>query len=153
MKLYASNSIPLSVGGGVLALLVCCSGCSEGKKTGKDISKKSGGGLKPKTTEDIGEFKPEEGKEVVDSTVKYTNPITAPFEAFDPTKQKLSEGLITQLVEMFRATEGRYPKDYDEFKKRVIDENKMRLPTLGVGKRYQYDVAQHKLIVVMDDAK
>lgn len=85
--------------------------------------------------------------------MKYTNPITAPFEAFDPTKQKISEGLITQLVEMFRATEGRYPKDYDEFKKRVIDENKMRLPTLGVGKRYQYDVAQHKLIVVMDDAK
>lgn len=82
--------------------------------------------------------------------MKYTNPITGPLDAIDPMKQKISEGQITQLVEMFRATEGRYPRDYDEFKKRVIDENNMRLPTLGAGKRYQYDVASHKLVVVME---
>lgn len=134
----------------ILSLLICCSGCSEGKKTGNDIGDKPVGELKPKSTDDISEFKPDAGQQVVDSKVKYTNPITAPLEAFDPIKQQISEGQITQLVEMFRATEGRYPKDYDEFKKRVIDDNGMRLPALGVGKRYQYDVQNHKLVVVME---
>lgn len=42
----------------VLTLFVCCCGCAEGRKSGKDVGARSGGGLKPKMTNDIGEFKP-----------------------------------------------------------------------------------------------
>lgn len=134
----------------VLALIL--SGCSDGTTTtkSKSTSQKSAGGLKPKFTNDIGEFNAEDGKETVDSKVKYSNPITAALEAYDPSMQKIAVPRVTQAVEMFRANEGRYPKDYAEFKAKVVDGMGLRLPRLGVGKRYEYDVDQHKLIVVME---
>ena len=131
-------------------------GCTDGvesRTTTKSQKKSKPQGLKPNTTDDIGEFKAEEGKQVVDSKIKYTNPITGPLEAYDPMKQKISEIAITQSVELFRATEGRYPKDYDEFMTKVIKQNGVRLPELGVGKRYEYDVANHTLMVVTDAPK
>jgi len=134
----------------LLALLTIM-GCGEGKKTSR--STKSESPLKVKSTDEIGEFHEEEGKEVVDSKVKYSNPVTGPLEAYDPLKQKISELAITQSVQHFYATEGRYPKDYNEFMTKVIRENGVRLPTPGLGKHYEYDVANHKLVVVADPAK
>lgn len=131
---------------------LCFCGCSGGTTSpkAKSTSRKTGTGLKPKFTKEIGEFNADEGKEQVESKVKYSNPITGPLEAFDPMKQKLAEVTVVQAVERIRAMEGRYPRDYDEFKAKVIDENGLRLPTLGVGKRYEYDVAEHRLIVVIE---
>ena len=130
-------------------------GCSDAVSTTKikSTAEKSENRLKTKLTKEVGEFKAEEGKEQVDSKVKYSNPITGALEAYDPMKQQLAEGQVKQAVEMFRATEGRYPHDYAEFKSKVIDQYGLKLPTLGVGKRYEYDVENHKLIVVMDKKK
>ena len=55
---------------------------------------------------------------------------------------------VNQAVEMFRATEGRYPKDYQEFKSKVIEAKQIRLPVPGEGLEYQYDVQNHSLVVV-----
>ncbi|MEQ9410623.1 MAG: hypothetical protein RIK87_23000 [Fuerstiella sp.] len=105
---------------------------------------------KLKTTDDIGEYTPEEGQETVDSKVKVSNPITAPLEAYEPLKQQVAEMGVTHAVQMFHALEGRYPKDHDEFMTKVIRQNNIRLPALGAGKRYEYDVANHQLMVVRD---
>ncbi|MEZ6130268.1 MAG: hypothetical protein R3C59_16405 [Planctomycetaceae bacterium] len=133
----------------ILSVVILFSvGCSDMTTTPK--SKQAGGGAKVKTTDDIGEFKAQDGKQVVDSKVKITNPITGPLEAYEPLKQQISELAITQAVQLFHATEGRYPKDYDEFMTRVIKQNNIRLPVLSPGKHYEYDVAEHCLMVVTD---
>ena len=108
---------------------------------------------RPKTTDDIGEFNPDDGKETVDSKVKISNPITGALEAYGPLKQQAAELGVTKAVQLFHALEGRYPKDHDEFMTRIIKENHIRLPVLGAGKKYEYDVANHELVVVRDTGK
>lgn len=101
-----------------------------------------------KTTDDIGEFDPKAKNEIVDSDVEISNPITGALEAFGPLKQQISGIAVTQAIEMFRATEGRYPKNYQEFMSKVIQANQIRLPVPGKGLQYQYDVQNHTLVVV-----
>ena len=125
-------------------LCLCCGlwGCSEMVSTDPERNKP----LRPKTTYDIGEFKGD--SEVVQPDVEVSNPLTAPLEAYEPMKQKLAALNIDQAVNLFHATEGRYPKDHDEFMQRVIKANRIRLPEPAHGLRYEYDVDAHKLVVV-----
>ena len=148
-----------------LIVLGLTSGCSEPNAPGASggdgnfssdaISDLRPGGpkpaaAKPKTTDEIGEFNAEDGKQVVDSKVKISNPITGALEAYQPLKEQIAGLGIDHAVNLFYATEGRYPKDYDEFMNRIIRENQIRLPVLGTGKSYEYDVANHKLVVVTE---
>lgn len=126
----------------LMAFAVGCGDVSPTKSSGEiELAK-------PKETQEIGEFDATAGSEVVDSEVKISNPITGALEAYGPMKQQISGFAVTQAVEMFRATEGRYPKDYQEFLSRVIQANKIRLPEPGKGLEYQYDVKNHRLVVV-----
>jgi len=61
---------------------------------------------------------------------------------------EISKGQIKQAVEMYRASNGSYPKDFDEFMNKVIKPNRIELPVLPGGRQYQYDVEKHELIVV-----
>ena len=106
---------------------------------------------KPKTTTDIGEFDPAADNDVVSDQVKISNPITGALEAYQPLKRKIAGLGIDHAVGLFHALEGRYPKDHDEFMTRIIDENKLRLPALPSEMSYQYDVANHKLVVIRND--
>ena len=109
---------------------------------------------KQKTTDKIGEFNPNAGDEVVKPEVKITNPITGPLEAYHPLMQKVAALGIEHAVNLFNASEGRYPNSYDEFMTRIIKENNIRLPVLSPGLEYQYDVENHKLLVIRTpDAK
>jgi len=130
------------------AAMIATVGCSDMVPAPKMKSKQAGGGAKVKTTDDIGEFKADDGKAVVDSKVKITNPVTGALEAYEPLKQQISELAITQAVQLFQATEGRYPKDHDEFMTKVIKQNSIRLPALPKGRKYEYDVENHALMVV-----
>lgn len=103
---------------------------------------------KQKTTDKIGEFDPNAGDEVVKPDVRITNPITGPLEAYHPLMQKVAALGIEHAVNLFNASEGRYPNSYDEFMTRIIKENNIRLPVLSPGLEYQYDVENHKLLVI-----
>ena len=105
---------------------------------------------KPETTVDIGEFDPLDGKQVVDSKVRMSNPITGALEAYQPMKEQVAGMGIDHAIRLFQALEGRYPKDHDEFMTKIIRQNNIRLPALGAGKSYEYDVTNHKLMIVMD---
>ena len=133
----------------VLILVVCITGCVD--QQSQDSKAKSDGPgklAKPKMTDEIGEFDPTAENEIVDTEVKISNPITGALEAYGPLKQQISGMAVTQAIEMFRATEGRYPKSYEEFMNKVVTEKGIRLPVPGKGLEYQYDVQNHSLVVV-----
>ena len=103
---------------------------------------------KQKTTDRIGEFDPNAGDEVIKPEVRISNPITGPLEAYQPLVQQIAALGIEHAVNLFNASEGRYPNSYDEFMTRIVKENNIRLPVLPPGLEYQYDVENHKLLVI-----
>ena len=105
---------------------------------------------KLKTTQDVGEFNAADGKEVADSKVNITNPLTAGLEAYQPLKEQVAGLGVDHAIGLFQALEGRYPKDHAEFMTVIIKQNNIRLPALPTGKSYEYDVASHKLMIVHD---
>ena len=125
----------------VLCLLVGCSDLVSGNPSGNEP-------LRVRTTNDIGEFRG--NSPVVQPDVNISNPITGPLEAYEPITQQLAQLGIEHAVQMFHAMKGRYPKNYDEFMQRVIRTNQIRLPKPGRGFRYEYDVDNHKLVIVKD---
>jgi hypothetical protein len=68
-----------------------------------------------KTTQDVGEFDPAAGKKVSDSKIRASDPVTAPLAAYGPMVEQISKTHIAHALNLFNATNGRYPKDYDEF--------------------------------------
>lgn len=103
---------------------------------------------KLKTTQDVKEFDPAADNEVIEPDVKMSNPITGALEAYEPLKEKVAGLGVDHSIRLFHALEGRYPKTHDEFMQRIIRDNNLRLPNLPDDREYQYDVANHKLLVV-----
>jgi len=103
------------------------------------------------TTDKIGEFDPDAGKEVVTPRAEVTDPITGPLEVLKTVRMKLPALQIEHAVNLFNASEGRYPQSHEEFMARIIQENQLRLPQLPDGLEYQYDVANHKLVIIRTD--
>jgi len=134
----------------LIPVLMCVLiGCGGGVIASKENPKEpKANPLKPKPTQDIAEHKGE--NEVVIPDVEITNPITGALEAYEPMKQQIAQLGIEHAVNLFHALEGRYPKDHAEFMQRVIKENNIKLPTLGIGFKYEYDVANHELLIVKD---
>ncbi len=122
-------------------VLLCLFGC-------EDLSKKSPNSIIGKTTQDVGEFKPDGGAKVSDSKVQVSDPITGPLQAYGPMVEQISKTTIAQALNLFNAAEGRYPNSHEEFMTRIIQENNIKLPVLPGSKKYQYDVTNHELVVV-----
>lgn len=127
------------------ALLLALSGCMQSLE---EQVKKDPDNIIGKKTQDIGEFDPNAGAAVSDSKVRVTNPITGPLEAYGPMVEQLMKTHIAHALNLFNATEGRYPESYDEFMEKIIKANNIQLPVLPGGKKYQYDVANHQLVVI-----
>jgi hypothetical protein len=54
---------------------------------------------------------------------------------------------IPQAMQLFEATEGRPPKDHDEFMEKIIKANNIKLPELPEGDRYRYYPKEKQLMV------
>ncbi len=124
-------------------LLLC--GCSESLEKQTQKSKNS---IIGKTTQEIGQFDPNAGLTVSDSKIQATDPLTAGTSAYGPMLEKISKSHIEHAVRLFEAENGHYPKNYEEFMEKIIKANQIQLPLLPGGKRYQYDEANHALVVV-----
>ena len=127
-----------------LAILPVC-GCMQSLE---EQTKKSDKSIIGKKTQDIGNFDPKADNKVSDSKVEITNPITGGLEAYGPMLEQISKTHIQQAVDLYHAENGGYPKDYNEFMEKVIKPNNIKLPVLPGTKKYQYDVENHKLVVV-----
>jgi hypothetical protein len=129
-------------------IATCFAGCMQPIE---EQVKKDPNSIIGKTTQNVGEYDPNAGAKVSDSKINATDPITAPVSAYGPMLERISQNEIAHAINLFNAAEGRYPNSYDEFMTRIIKENNIRLPVLPGGKRYQYDVENHKLVVVDAD--
>ena len=132
------------VGSLTLALL---SGCMD--SLAKQTQKKPNEGIIGKKTDKIKEFDPNAAKQVVsDSKVKVDDPLLYAMQAYGPMIEQISTMYIDHAIDLFHASEDRYPKDYNEFMTRIIKENQIQLPVLPGGAEYAYDVEKHKLRIV-----
>ena len=129
----------------ISGLLLVCAGCLSALE---EQTKKDPDNIIGKKTQDIGEFNPAAGAVVSDSKINDMNPITAPVSAYGPMLEKISKTHIEHALNLYNATEGRYPASYDEFMTHIIKANNIQLPVLPGGKQYQYDVENHKLVVI-----
>ncbi len=129
------------------------SGCSPPAST-KSAEKKDSNGIIGNTTQEVGEFKPEDGAKVSDSSIdedQLAVPLIGGMAAYGPLTEQVSKLAIQQRLNFFYASEGRYPKDHAEFMDRIIcpdDPEGVKLPALRVGREYQYDVENHELLVI-----
>lgn len=122
---------------------VLLSGCLESKTETKPEKT----GIIGKTTQDIGEYDPNAANQVVsDQKIHASDPITAPLSAYGPMMERVADIGVTQAIALFYATEGRYPKDHEEFMQRIVKENNLRLPVLPFKGEYVYDVENHVLL-------
>ena len=132
----------------LLPLLVVVSLCGCWEQFEKQVQKDPNS-IIGKTTQDISEFKPDAGLPVSDSKVQITNPITGPLEAYGPMMEQLHKSYVKQALDLYRAEHDRYPANFEEFMRDIIQANNIRLPVLPGNARYQYDVANHRLEVVV----
>jgi hypothetical protein len=128
-----------------LFLTVACGGCWNAleKQVQKDPKSIIG-----KTTQEVGEFDPKKKQVVSDSKAKADDPLLYGAQMYGPMVEKTAKLGIEHALNLFNATEGRYPKDHDEFMQRIIKENNIRLPVLPHKAKYEYDVENHQLVVV-----
>lgn len=126
-----------SLSGIVMIVFVSCFiGCQEPQAA----PPKKDTGIINKDTQDIAEADPD--AQQADMSAKNI------AGAYGFAVSEVSKNSIKQAVEMYRATNGEYPKDHEEFMSKVIKQNGIKLPVLPGGRQYQYDVKNHELIVV-----
>jgi len=134
----------------VCLLTLFCVGCM---KPLSEQVKKDPNSIIGKKTQDVGEFDPKANREVSDGHIHATDPVTAPLSAYGPTVEKIAGLAVENAINVFNAIEDRYPRDHAEFMTRIIKENNIQLPVLPHKAQYQYDVANHKLVVVSAEGK
>jgi hypothetical protein len=129
-----------------VGLALCAAGCM--KPLEDQVKKDPNRGIIGKKTQDIGEFNPNAGAQVSDSKIHATDPVTAPVSAYGPMLERISKNEIAYALRLYEAENGQYPATYDEFMTKIIKANNIQLPVLPGGKKYQYDVENHQLVVV-----
>jgi hypothetical protein len=123
------------------------SGCMD--SLAKQAQKKPNEGIIGKKTDDIKKFDPNAAHQVVSDMKPHADdPVLYAMQMYGPMIEQISTMYIQHALDLFNASEGRYPKDYDEFMKRIIKENQIKLPVLPGGAKYAYDVEHHKLLIV-----
>jgi hypothetical protein len=130
----------------ICLFLVTACGC--GMKSLEEQTKKSPNSIIGKTTQNVGEYDPNANAKVSNSKINATDPITAPTSAYGPMLERISKSHIEHALNLYQATEGHFPKDHEEFMTNIIKANNIQLPVLPGGKQYQYDVENHRLVVI-----
>lgn len=112
-------------------------------------------GIFGRSTNEIGEFDNSGNAQVSDGQMRPTNPLNplGSLNSYGPIVEKLAKQHIDRCLNLFRATHDRYPNSHQEFMEQVIQANKVELPVLPGGKKYQYDVENHELVVVESEKK
>jgi hypothetical protein len=88
------------------------------------------------------------GGQVASTRIVAKDPITLQGNAYVSIIGQSSILSIQHAMDLYRATNGRYPKDYDEFMNEIIKANNIALPVLPPYQNYGYDEKEHKLIII-----
>jgi len=76
------------------------------------------------------------------------DPITLPGNAYVSIIGQTSMMSIKQAMDLYHATNDRYPADYNEFMEVIIKANNISLPQLPPYREYGYDSNAHQLIIL-----
>ena len=80
-----------------------------------------------------------------------TGPIATPLAAHWSAAERIVFNVeIPHAMNLYKALNGRLPQSHDEFMREIIKNNRINLPALPQGQRYQYDPEQEQLMVVQE---
>jgi len=146
---------------GLAVALISClvlSGCEEEMRTKKNKAAATtpppapaeDGFIVGKRTQDIRKAEPEiqKGAQVATQKITANDYITLQGNAYVTMIGQTSILEIEHAMNLYKATNDRYPKDYDEFMAEIIKANNIALPKLPSYQKYGYDEKEHKLIVL-----
>jgi hypothetical protein len=88
------------------------------------------------------------GAKVATTKITATDYISIQGNAYVSIIGRASVLAIQQALDLYRATNDRYPKDYDEFMTEIIKANNIALPKLPHYQEYGYDEKEHKLVIL-----
>ena len=142
-------------------VLVLAAGCSEPRHVGQPPApaelaapapapESSSGFIVGQRTQDIRPAAPElaKGAHVATTQITAKDPITLQGNAYVSIIGQTSILEIQHALELYKATNDRYPKDYDEFMTEIIQANHIALHQLPSYQKYGYDEKEHKLIIL-----
>ena len=141
----------------IFPLLVLGSGCEEERNVGNGHKPQAKAAPKQpefivgKRTQDIKNARPELQKGVATvATTKITakDPITLQGNAYVTSIGKLSILQVEHAMDLYHATNDRYPKNFEEFMTEIIKANQIALPKLPYYQEYGYDEKEHKLVIL-----
>jgi hypothetical protein len=88
------------------------------------------------------------GARVASTKITAKDPITLPGNAYVTIIGRTSIMNMEHALDLYRATNDRFPKDYDEFMNEIIKANNIALPLLPHYQEYGYDEKEHKLVIL-----
>ena len=143
----------------VLTLFSLCLGCEEERNVGsKHKPPAQAKATAPKDTfivgrrtQDIRNARPElqkGGATVATPKITAKDYITLQGNAYVTIIGQTSILSIQHAMDLYHATNDRYPKDYDEFMTEIIKANGIALPVLPEYQKYGYDEKEHKLVIL-----
>jgi hypothetical protein len=89
-----------------------------------------------------------EGARIASTKITAKDYITIQGNAYVTTIGRLSIMQIEHAIDLYHATNDRYPKDLDEFMSEIIKANNIALPKLPYYQAYGYDEKEHKLVIL-----
>jgi hypothetical protein len=104
-----------------------------------------------KRTQDIRNATPElekGGARVATTKITAKDPITLPGNAYVTIIGRTSIMNMEHALDLYRAANDRFPKDYDEFMNEIIKANNIALPLLPYYQKYGYNEKDHKLVIL-----
>ncbi len=106
-------------------------------------------GKRTQEVKDAGtELKP--GTQEASTKIIARDPITLAGNAYVTSIGKTSILQIEHALDLYKAANDRYPRDYDEFMAEIIKANNIALPQLPYYQKYAYKADEHRLIILED---
>jgi hypothetical protein len=103
-----------------------------------------------KTTQKIGRADDpalKKGAVVAPKTIVAKDYLTIQGNAYVYAIDKTAQMKIDYAIKLFQAANDRYPADYNEFKKEIIEANNIALPKPPFYQEYVYDEKTHQLVI------
>lgn len=108
------------------------------------------GSILHRTTRDVVDAKSGRRGGAVKANTKIPvgDPVTVSMSAYKNARFRAAQLQINSGLQAFYAEQGRYPRNYDEFKRDVLDQYNVQLPALPDHQRYGYDAQKRELILL-----
>ena len=103
----------------------------------------------PPPQEDTERVKAEKGVGIKGRSLdQYEGVLVTPAKAYFSARERIVfEIQVPNALNLYKASEGHAPKTHDEFMKKIVQANQIKLPPLPPGHKYVYDPMTEQLMV------